>query len=301
MHMKKIILFCSAIAIALISCQRLDSNLYNLTDDITEYKLDNYTGEQDFILDASYTIPDSLITKFTLESKGIGETESTTIQAIYIGDISQIATDTVIMYCHGNKWHMDFYWQRAKLLANTGGKNRFGVLMIDFRGFGLSEGEPTEEGLFADTDAALAWLQDHGLTNDRLVMYGFSLGSAPATKLSAEPRTMKPCKLILEAPFGSAAIMAADGSQLNMPGSYFTNLQINNADIIKNVQQPFCWIHGTADNFLGYETHGLVVYNNYGGSYKEMHPVEGADHGEVPAKMGFVTYNTVLTNFITQH
>lgn len=301
MHMKKIILFCSVIAIALISCQRLDSNLYNLTDDITEYKLDNYTGEQDFILDASYTIPDSLITKFTLESKGIGETESTTIQAIYIGDISQIATDTVIMYCHGNKWHMDFYWQRAKLLANTGGKNRFGVLMIDFRGFGLSEGEPTEEGLFADTDAALAWLQDHGLTNDRLVIYGFSLGSAPATKLCAEPRTMKPSKLILEAPFGSAAIMAADGSQLNMPGSYFTNLQINNAELIKNVQQPFCWIHGTADNFLGYETHGLVVYNNYNGPYKEMHPVEGADHGEVPAKMGFVTYNTVLTNFITQH
>jgi len=40
----------------LSSCLRLDDNFYNLEDKITEYKLDNYTGEQDFILDNSYQI-----------------------------------------------------------------------------------------------------------------------------------------------------------------------------------------------------------------------------------------------------
>lgn len=291
----------AGIVISFSSCLRLDSNLYNLSDKITEYKLDNYTGTQDFILDASYTIPDSLITKFTLSSQASGETSPTTIHAIYIGSISKIATDTVIMYCHGNKWHMDFYWQRAKLMANTGSKNRFGVLMIDYRGFGLSEGTPSEDGLYADVDAALKWLNGNGLSNSRLVMYGFSMGSAPATKLTAEPRSMTPSKLILEAPFASADVMAADGTQLNMPGSYFTNLKLNNAEEIKLVQWPLCWIHGMNDNFLNYQTHGQVVYDNYNGSYKEKHLVEGADHGEIPAKMGFAEYNSVLLNFITQH
>ena len=53
------------------SCLRLDDNLYNLTDKITEYKLDNYTGENDFVLDNSYQIPDSLVHLFTLSSKSV--------------------------------------------------------------------------------------------------------------------------------------------------------------------------------------------------------------------------------------
>jgi pimeloyl-ACP methyl ester carboxylesterase len=284
----------------LTSCARLDSNLYNLSEKITEYKLDAYTGEQDFVLDATYAIPESLITKFTLASQAPGESSPTTIHAIYIGDISRIATDTVILYCHGNKWHMDFYWQRAKLLANTGQKNRFGVLMVDYRGFGLSEGTPTEAGMYADVDAAQRWLRDNGLTGDRMIMYGFSLGSAPACELTAHPRTLVPHKIMLEAPFGSAAIMVADGSQLNMPSSFFTDLEIDNAEEIKSIQQPLFWIHGTNDNFLGIETHGEVVYANHTGIYKEAHRIAGADHGEVPVKTGIQQYSQLVFNFITR-
>ncbi len=283
----------------LSSCLRLDDNLYNLSDKITEYKLDNYTGEQDFILDNSYSIPDSLIHKFTLSSKGPEDNNATTIHAIYIGNISKIATDTVIMYCHGNKWHMDFYWQRAKLLAHTSGKNKYGVLMIDYRGYGLSEGKPTENGLYADVDAALAWLKIKGLSNNRLILYGFSMGSAPVCELTSKPRSMTAAKIILEAPFASADVMANDGAGgLNMPGSLFTNLKIDNAEEIKSIQQPFCWIHGTNDNFLNVKTHGQLVYDNYNGTYKEAHEISGADHGEIPVKMGFDNYLKTLREFI---
>jgi pimeloyl-ACP methyl ester carboxylesterase len=285
---------------ALPGCQRLDNNLYNLSDKITEYKLDRYTGEQDFVLDASYAIPDSLITFLALASQASGEASPTSIKALYLGDISRIATDTIILYCHGNKWHMDFYWQRAKLLANTGYKNRFGVLMLDYRGFGLSEGEPTEDGMYADVDAAMRWLRDQGLTNNRFIFYGFSLGSAPAVELTAHPRTLVPKKLMLEAPFASAATLVADGSQLNMPASFVTNLEIDNAEEIKLVQQPLFWIHGMSDNFLGINTHGEVVYANYNGTYKEAHRIPDADHGEVPAKAGFSTYSYLILNFITR-
>ncbi len=275
------------------SCLRLDSNFYNLDEKITEYKWDQYPGDKDFVLDASYQIADSMQHVFTLDSKG------NKIYAIYIGDINRIQTDTVIMYCHGNKWHMDFYWQRAKLLANTGYKYRYGVLMIDYRGYGLSEGVPSEEGLYEDVDAALAWLKTKGLNSQRLIMYGFSMGTAPSCKLSAHPRSLVPHKLILEAPFASEAVMVADGAGLNVPGSYISNLKIDNAEEIKLVSQDLCWIHGLNDNFLNIKTHGEVVYKNHGGSYKEAHRIAGADHGQIPAVFGFLNYSEVIEKFIT--
>lgn len=277
---------------------KLDSNLFNNDNKIKEYQLDNYTGEQDFVLDDSYSIPQNLITLLSLASQADDETNGTTIKALYIGNPASIASDTVILYCHGNKWHMDFYWQRAKLLAHTNGKNRYGVMMMDYRGYGLSEGKPTENGMYADVDACMKWLKERGLSSDRLMIYGFSLGSASACELSAHVRTLRPSKLILEAPFGSAAIMVQDASQLNMPAEYFTNLKIDNAEEIKKVNQPFLWIHGTKDNFLNYKTHGEVVYKNYQGTYQTKHLVEGADHGEVPEKMGFDTYLKTLGEFI---
>ncbi len=293
-------ILCLALTLVFSGCLRLDDNLYNKTK-LTEYKLDNYTGEVDFTLDNSYHIPDSLVHIFTLVSQASDESSATTISAIYIGDIDSVATDTVIMYCHGNKDHMDFYWQRAKLLANTKGKNRFGVLMIDYRGFGMSEGKPTESGLYADVDAGLKWLKSKGLTNDRLVIYGFSMGTAPATKLSAEPRSMKPCKLMLEAPFASAEVMVQDASGLALPGTMVTDLKINNAEEIKSVQQPFFWIHGVEDDFLNITTHGEVVYANYKGTYKEAHRIPNAGHSTVPNTMGFQTYSNAVGDFITQH
>lgn len=193
---------------------------------------------------------------------------------------------------------MDFYWQRAKLLAHTRGKNHYGVMMMDYRGYGLSEGKPTEYGMYADVDACMKWLKEKGLTNNRLVIYGFSLGTASATELTANPGALIPSKLILEAPFASTSVLVQDASQLNMPSDYFTDVKVDNAEEIKKVSQPFLWLHGTADLFLNYKTHGEVVYNQYKGSYQEKFMVDGADHGEVPQKMGFEKYLEVVGSFI---
>src|SRR4051812_27094740 len=172
------LLLVAALTVLATGCLRLDNNFFDATT-LSEYKLRNYTGEVDFRLDASYDIPDSLVHLFTLSSQATGESSPTKIYAVYIGSLSHIATDTVILYCHGKRHHMDFFWPRAELLANTNGKNNYGVLMIDYRGFGLSEGKPTEDGLYADVDAGMQWLKANGLTDNRLVMYGFSLGTAP--------------------------------------------------------------------------------------------------------------------------
>lgn len=296
--MKKHGIFLSLVILltGLSSCLRLDALLFNPDTSIEAYLLDDFEGETEIQLDASYDLPDTNIHLFELKSDLDGDVAN--IWAVYVGDISKISTDTVILYLHGNAGHLDFYWPRIKLLANVGGKNRFGVLAIDYRGYGLSEGTPTEAGLYADADAAMKWLKSNGLSNDRLVVYGFSLGSAPATEITANARSMQPSKLMLEAPFASDEVMTQDASGLSLPGSFFSNLEIDNAEEIKKVQEPFFWIHGVDDSFLSYKTHGEVIFKNYDGVYSISHPVEGGEHGDVPAVMGYPEYMTAVLNFL---
>ncbi len=298
--MKKIIFLLLTTITLIFACKklRLDPLLFNRNTDITAYNLDKYTGEVDFILDSTYTIADSLINIFTLKSKAATENETTEIFAIYIGNIKSINTDSVIYYLHGNKDHMDFYWQRAKLLANTISKNNYGVLMIDYRGYGLSKGTPSEIGMYADASAGLDWLKANGLTSDRLIAYGFSLGSAPTCEIMANTYSLKPFKFLLEAPFAGSAVMSQDGGGSSLSASYIADSKIDNAKKIKSITQPLCWIHGEDDAFLSIKTHGEVVYKNYAGTYKESHRIVGGEHSTVPQTMGFKNYSNTIGNFI---
>jgi dipeptidyl aminopeptidase/acylaminoacyl peptidase len=109
---------------------------------------------------------------------------------------------------------------------------------------------------------------------------------------------LQPSKLMLEAPFASDEVMLQDASGLSLPGSYISNLEINNADEIAKVDEPFFWIHGVDDDYLSIETHGEVVFKNYQGIYSEAHRIEGANHGDVPFIMGFEEYIDAVTQFV---
>ena len=280
-------------------CFRLDAVLYNPDTSITEYRFNDYDADRwNFQVPPEMVVADSMIHLMTLMSQGDGEAAPTKIYAAYVGSLSEIATDTVILYCHGNGSHMDGYWQRVSLLANLGWKHRYGVMLMDYRGYGLSEGRPTEAGLYADVEACQRFLQEMGLTGDRLVMYGYSMGTAPAVKLSAHPQVMRPGWLVTEAPFASAEQMVQTSTGLAMPGSFVTNLQINNAEEIKSVDQPYLLLHGTDDDYLDYETHGLAVWENYGGAQGRLVAVEGAGHGDVPKVMGLDNYRGEMLKFL---
>lgn len=296
-------LFISLLLIAVIvlssSCdKRLDDFLFNNDDSITSYKLDNYDDEVSVDIPSQYYVPDYMIDQFTFDIESEGK--NLNIAAIYTGDVNTISTDTVILYCHGNKDHMDYYWPRQKLYTHLGSLGRFGVLMIDYPGFGLSEGKPTEQNMYDAVDGAMKWLKQKGLTNDRLVMFGFSLGSAPVCKVAGEQNfSMNPSKIILEAPFASSEVMVQDAALLDMPASYFVNVKIANAEQIKSVDVPFLWMHGINDDFLSISTHGQVVYDNYQGSKSEAIKVPGAGHEGVPVFYGFENYIQSIYDFIT--
>jgi pimeloyl-ACP methyl ester carboxylesterase len=277
--------------------KRLDDFLFNGAR-ISQYYLDDFSGPVSIDLQGQYFLPPSMIHQFTYTIQDQGE--QLTIHAIYTGNIQSISTDTVILYCHGNRDHMDFYWPRQKLYSYLGGLGRYGVLMIDYPGFGMSEGKSTEENMYASVDGALQWLKNQGLTDERLIMFGFSLGSAPVCKVAGEKNfAMNPSKIILEAPFASAEIMVQDASLLAMPGSFFVNVKIDNAEQIKNVNIPLLWIHGDADDFLAIDKHGEIVFKNYSGSFGKAVRVPGGGHESTPVFMGLENYMNEILSFIT--
>jgi pimeloyl-ACP methyl ester carboxylesterase len=111
---------------------------------------------------------------------------------------------------------------------------------------------------------------------------------------------MQPSKIIIEAPFASAEVLVQDAALLAMPGSYFVNVKIDNAEEIKKVNVPLLWIHGEADSFLSIHTHGEVVYNNYQGPSKTAVRVPGGDHEDTPFIMGYSNYLAEILQFIEQ-
>ncbi len=292
----KQILYISIFVLALSSCG-LDPFMYNPDDSIDSYKLQDYEGDAELTTGPEYELADSLVTLFTLPPN---EERENDLYAVYLGDIDDIDEDTVIMYCHGNAGNLDYYFHRCRLLANAGGKARFGVLMVDYQGYGLSKGTPTQQNLYNDVGDALEWLKDMGLTDDRLVIYGMSLGSSPATYHASTDSEMNPAQLILECPFAGAEVIAQDASKLAIPIEFISEEPHDVAQMIKSVYQPFMWMHGTDDSYLAIDTHGEVVFKNYNGSSASAHRVEGAEHGDLPLVMGYDKYNQAIVDFITQ-
>ena len=106
-------------------------------------------------------------------------------------------TRGLILYFHGNADNLKRWGKYAVDYTRLG----FDVLMVDFRGFGKSTGEPTEENLYLDAATILAWIKENlPKKYGKFIIYGRSLGAAVATELASK---VKPDLLILETPFDS--------------------------------------------------------------------------------------------------
>jgi len=103
---------------------------------------------------------------------------------------------------HGNAaniaWRADVYRFLRDLPAN--------VFALEYRGYGRSEGEPSEAGIYRDADAAYAYLtHERGISPRRIIALGQSLGTAVAAELAARHELGG---IVLEAPFPSAPALA---------------------------------------------------------------------------------------------
>ncbi len=107
-----------------------------------------------------------------------------------------------LLYFHGNAGNIGDRLERSKLLVDD---LALDVFLVDYRGYGLSGGTPSEAGLYADGQAVYEAAASRGFPGERIVLFGESLGAAVAL----ETARRKPCAgVILEAPFLSIPAMA---------------------------------------------------------------------------------------------
>ena len=112
------------------------------------------------------------------------------------------AARVATLFLHGNAGNVTHRFPQMQEIPAAGSS----ILMLDYRGYGKSEGRPSERGLYRDADAAYDFLIRSGYRGSQIIVHGESLGTAVAVNLASR----KPCAgLVLEAPFTSARDVAA--------------------------------------------------------------------------------------------
>ena len=246
---------------------------------------------------AEQLVDEGLVSQFSLISNNAGSKAK--IEALYIGSQDQIKIDTVILYLHGNSPNMNDYWQLATNLANIGGQHNYGEMMFDYRGFGNSEGTSESiEDLIADAEACITWLKARGLSKERLVVYGYSLGAMPAAHLAADPSVLEIGKVVLDAPVTTSTKLLQDATGLSLSGSTVTSFEYNIPLVIEDYDNYLLWIHGMEDKTASFENF-KYVFDRYDNPKKSSAELEGVGHSTA-IEMGFTAYEALMLTFIRQ-
>ncbi|MBA2651344.1 MAG: alpha/beta hydrolase [Tatlockia sp.] len=176
------------------------------------------------------------------------------------------ANQPTLLFLHGNAGHIGHRMPLIREFLSAG----FGVLLLEYRGYGGNEGKPTEAGFYMDARAAMLFLAQQGLASKKIVLYGESLGTAVATKMASE---FPVCALILQSPFTSLPAVA----RYHYPWIFITPQdKYNSLVLIPSLKMPLLIFHGKDDQIVPY-SQGLELYNQ-ANEPKKMISIENRGH-----------------------
>ncbi len=144
----------------------------------------------------------------------------------------------VVLYFHGNGDFLAGFFGRFRDLIADG----TGIVALSYRGYAGSSGQPSEQGLLQDAAAAYAFAAAR-YSADRIVLWGFSLGTGVAVALAAEQPVGK---LILEAPYTSLADVAAAAFWF-APVRWLIRDPFRSEQRVGEVTAPLLVMHGARD------------------------------------------------------
>lgn len=148
-----------------------------------------------------------------------------------------------VVYYHGNASHLGNRAGILDALADQG----FGVLGLSYRGYGQSEGSPTEQGIYHDARAAINYLiESHNIQPGRIFLYGESLGTGVAVQMATEYQV---AGIILQAAYTSVAARAAE-IYFYIPVQMLIKDRFDSIHKIARVQAPLLLFHGELDNVI---------------------------------------------------
>jgi hypothetical protein len=147
-----------------------------------------------------------------------------------------------ILFLHGNAGNLD---NRIDKL-NSLGSMEINFLIIAWRGYSGNPGSPSEVGLYKDALGAIKWLNEKGISNDQIVLYGESLGTAIATEVGQNKNF---AGIILEAPFTSMVDMGQKIYPI-FPVRFLLKDKYESKNKIKNLKSPILVLHGRKDKIV---------------------------------------------------
>ena len=157
-----------------------------------------------------------------------------------------VSTDNpagTVLFLHGNAGNISHRIDSIAIFIELG----FDVLIIDYRGYGQSEGTIGEAGAYRDAEAAYRYLvQDRAIDASRIVIFGRSLGGAVAAQLAA---TNAAGALIVESSFTSAADMAAELYPF-LPVRLLLRLDFPVVEHVAAVNMPVLVVHARDDEII---------------------------------------------------
>jgi len=153
-----------------------------------------------------------------------------------------------VLHVHGNAGNVSAHWSFVEWLPQRG----FNVLTFDYRGFGLSHGKPTPQGLLEDTLSALDYVRSRPDVNaERLLVFAQSLGGNNVIAAVGSGNRAGIQAMVVEATFYSYSAIAND----KLPGSgILLSNKFSAARFIAALAPiPLLLLHGTADRVIPFQ------------------------------------------------
>ena len=159
----------------------------------------------------------------------------------------------VLLYFHGNAGNISHRVYSIREFHDLG----LSVFIIDYRGYGQSNGRPTEQGLYRDGQAAWQYLTDErGIAPEDIIPFGRSLGGSVASWLAAREQ---PAGLIIESSFTSVPDIGQDAYPW-LPVRWLSRFKHATRDEVAKVTCPVLVVHSRDDEIIPFH-HGEAIYD----------------------------------------
>lgn len=168
------------------------------------------------------------------------------------------------------------------------------VFIVDYRGYGQSQGEPSEQGTYRDAAAAWQYLQtERGIADSAIVVMGRSLGGSIAAWLAVRK---SPAAAVIESTFTSAADLGADLYPW-LPVRWMMQFEYNTIEYLKQIDAPLFMAHSRDDQVVPFR-HGKRLFEAAGDpkTFVELQGSHGSGFWETGRK-----YRQALQHFLTEH
>ncbi|MEW6674948.1 MAG: alpha/beta hydrolase [Nitrospirota bacterium] len=195
-----------------------------------------------------------------------------------------------ILMCNGNAGNISYRIDLIQIFNNL----NLSILIFDYRGFGKSEGKPTEEGTYLDAEAALDYLVNiRHYPTAKIILYGQSLGGAIAAEMALRHNA---AAIIIESSFKSVPELGSKFFPF-IPVKLISCFHYATIEKIDKINCPKLIIHSPDDEIVPY-SHGVALFEK-AREPKEFLKIKG-DHNEGFLLSGMI-YIDGLNRFISKY